>query len=117
MDRVGPDWTDLDMDLSVQSSVAAATRNIELLHESRNSNKRDRDGNRVQNRRQGQQEIRGRYDQGHHVYRGRQDQSVEYRGRQDRGYDSKRKDFRGQDQRSADRNGNDRQGQGNYNQR
>nr|GFD15276.1 zinc finger, CCHC-type, retrotransposon Gag domain protein [Tanacetum cinerariifolium] len=30
--------------------VAAATRNIELLHESGNSNKRDRDGNRVQNR-------------------------------------------------------------------
>nr|GFD46988.1 hypothetical protein [Tanacetum cinerariifolium] len=50
---------------------------------------------------QGQQEIRGRYDQGQHVYRGRQDQSVEYRGRQDRGYDSKRQDFRGQDQRSA----------------
>nr|GFD02417.1 zinc finger, CCHC-type, retrotransposon Gag domain protein [Tanacetum cinerariifolium] len=62
-------------------------------------------------------EIRGRYDQGQHVYKGRQDQSVEYRGRQDRGYDSKRQDFRGQDQRSAGRNGNDRQGQGNYNQR
>nr|GFB88204.1 zinc finger, CCHC-type, retrotransposon Gag domain protein [Tanacetum cinerariifolium] len=39
--------------------VAAAARNIELLHESGNSNKQDRDGNRVQNRRQGQQEIRG----------------------------------------------------------
>nr|GFC01980.1 zinc finger, CCHC-type, retrotransposon Gag domain protein [Tanacetum cinerariifolium] len=61
---------------------------IELLHESGNSNKRDRDGNRVQNMGQGQQEIRGR-----------QDQSVEYRGHQDRGYDSKRQDFRGQDQR------------------
>nr|GFD32103.1 zinc finger, CCHC-type, retrotransposon Gag domain protein [Tanacetum cinerariifolium] len=57
----------------------AAARNIELLHESENSNKRDRDGNRVQNRGQCQQEIRGRYDQGQHVYRGRQDQSVEYR--------------------------------------
>nr|GFD35318.1 zinc finger, CCHC-type, retrotransposon Gag domain protein [Tanacetum cinerariifolium] len=60
--------------------VAAVARNIELLHESENSNKRDGDGNRVQNRGQGQQEIRGRYDQGQHVYRGRQDQSVEYRG-------------------------------------
>ncbi|GKB62279.1 zinc finger, CCHC-type, retrotransposon gag domain protein [Tanacetum coccineum] len=66
---------------------------------------------------QGQQENKGRYDQGQHVYRGRQDQSVEHRGRQDRGYDSKRQDFRGQDQRFAGRNGNDRQGQGNYNQR
>ncbi|GJR51297.1 zinc finger, CCHC-type, retrotransposon gag domain protein [Tanacetum coccineum] len=82
-------------------------RNIELLHESGNSNKRDRDGNRIQNRGQGQQENKGRYDQGQH----------EYRGRQDRGYDSRRQDFRGQDQRFNGRNGNDRQGQGNYNQR
>ncbi|GJV53738.1 zinc finger, CCHC-type, retrotransposon gag domain protein [Tanacetum coccineum] len=99
------------------AQVAAAARNIELLHESGNSNKRDRDGNRIQNRGQGQQENKGRYDQGQHEYRGRQDQSVEHRGRQDRGYDSKRQDFRGQDQRFTGRNGNDRQGQGNYNQR
>ncbi|GJT29845.1 reverse transcriptase domain-containing protein [Tanacetum coccineum] len=99
------------------SFVAAAARNIELLHESGNSNKRDRDGNRIQNRGQGQQENRGRHDQGQHEYRGRQDQSVEHRGRQDRGYDSRRQDFRGQDQRFTGRNGNDRQGQGNYNQR
>nr|GFB60246.1 zinc finger, CCHC-type, retrotransposon Gag domain protein [Tanacetum cinerariifolium] len=71
------------------AQVAVVARNIELLHESENSNKQDRDGNRVQNKGHGQQEIRGRYDQGQHVYRGRQDQSVEYRGRQDRGYDSK----------------------------
>nr|GEX41474.1 zinc finger, CCHC-type, retrotransposon Gag domain protein [Tanacetum cinerariifolium] len=71
--------------------VAAAARNIELLHECGNSNKRDRDGNRVQNRGQGQQEIRGHYDQGQHVYRGRQDQSVEYRGRQDRGSSGQRR--------------------------
>nr|GFD12988.1 zinc finger, CCHC-type, retrotransposon Gag domain protein [Tanacetum cinerariifolium] len=70
----------------LRTQVAAAAHNIELLHESGNLNKRDRDGNRVQNRRQGQQEIRDRYDQGQHVYRGHQDQSVEYRGRQDRGY-------------------------------
>ncbi|GKD37378.1 hypothetical protein Tco_1257585 [Tanacetum coccineum] len=89
----------------------------ELLHESGNSNKRDRDDNQIQNRGQGQQENKGHYDQGQHEYRGRQDQSVEHRGRQDRGYDSKRQDFRGQDQRFNGRNGNDRQGQGNYNQR
>ncbi|GJV88931.1 putative reverse transcriptase domain-containing protein [Tanacetum coccineum] len=65
----------------------------------------------------GQQENKGRYDQGQHAYRGHQDQSVEHRGRQDRGYDLKRQDFRGQDQRFNGRNGNDRQGQGNYNQR
>nr|GFB58590.1 zinc finger, CCHC-type, retrotransposon Gag domain protein [Tanacetum cinerariifolium] len=73
------------------AQVAAAAHNIELLHESRNSNKRDRDGNRVQNRGQGQQEIRGRYDQGQHEYRGRQDQSVEYRGRQDQGSSGQRR--------------------------
>ncbi|GJV63976.1 putative nucleotidyltransferase, ribonuclease H [Tanacetum coccineum] len=97
--------------------VAAAARNIELLHESGNSNKRDRDGNRIQNRGQGQQENKSRYDQGQHEYRGRQDQSVEHRGRQDRGYDPKRQDFQGQDQRFTSRNGNDRQGQVNYNHR
>ncbi|GJX27576.1 zinc finger, CCHC-type, retrotransposon gag domain protein [Tanacetum coccineum] len=55
----------------VHGEVAAAARNIELLHESGNSNKRDRDGNRIQNRGQGQQENKGRYDQGQHEYRGR----------------------------------------------
>ncbi|GJQ92503.1 zinc finger, CCHC-type, retrotransposon gag domain protein [Tanacetum coccineum] len=107
----------VNTDYTNVAQVAAAARNIELLHESGNSNKRDRDGNRIQNRGQGQQENKGRYDQGQHEYRGRQDQSVEHRGRQDRGYDSKRQDFRGQDQRFTGRNGNDRQGQGNYNQR
>ncbi|GJS01963.1 putative reverse transcriptase domain-containing protein [Tanacetum coccineum] len=72
---------------------------------------------------EGQQENKGRYDQGQHEYRGRQDQSVEHRGRQDRGYDSKRQDFAGQIRGlmicacSPAPNGNDRQGQGNYNQR
>ncbi|GJY07520.1 putative reverse transcriptase domain-containing protein [Tanacetum coccineum] len=107
----------VNTDYTNVAQVAAAARNIELLHESGNSNKRDRDGNRIQNRGQGQQENKGRYDQGQHEYRGRQDQSVEHRGRQDRGYDSRRQDFRGQDQRFAGRNGNDRQGQSNYNQR
>ncbi|GJX04927.1 putative nucleotidyltransferase, ribonuclease H [Tanacetum coccineum] len=82
------------------AQVAAAARNIvvycSLSIESGNSNKRDRDGNRIQNRGQGQQENKGRHDQGQHEYRGRQDQSVEHRGRQDRGYDSRRQDFQGQ---------------------
>nr|GFB99211.1 zinc finger, CCHC-type, retrotransposon Gag domain protein [Tanacetum cinerariifolium] len=74
----------VNTDYTNVAQVASAACNIELLHESGNSNKRDRDGNRVQNRGQGQQEIKGRYDQGQHVYMGRQDQSVEYRGHQDR---------------------------------
>nr|GFC36442.1 zinc finger, CCHC-type, retrotransposon Gag domain protein [Tanacetum cinerariifolium] len=56
----------VNTDYTNVAQVAAAARNIELLHESGNSNKLDRDGNRVQNRGQGQQEIRGRYDQGQH---------------------------------------------------
>ncbi|GJU61834.1 zinc finger, CCHC-type, retrotransposon gag domain protein [Tanacetum coccineum] len=83
----------VNTDYTNVAQVAPAARNIELLHESGNSNKRDRDGNRIQNRGQGQQENKGRYDQGQHEYRGRQDQSVEHRGRQDWGYDSKRQDF------------------------
>nr|GFC29724.1 zinc finger, CCHC-type, retrotransposon Gag domain protein [Tanacetum cinerariifolium] len=110
------DWI-VNTDYKNVAQVAAAAHNIELLHESGNLNKRDKDGNQFQNKGQGQQEIMGHYDQGQHVYRGRQDQSVKYRGRQDRGYDSKRHDFRGQDQRSAGRNGNDRQGQSSSGQR
>ncbi|GJR59811.1 zinc finger, CCHC-type, retrotransposon gag domain protein [Tanacetum coccineum] len=71
----------VNTDYTNVAQVAAAARNIELLHESGNSNKRDRDGNQIQNRGQGQQENKGRYDQGQHEYRGRQDQSVEHRGR------------------------------------
>ncbi|GJV26783.1 reverse transcriptase domain-containing protein [Tanacetum coccineum] len=97
-------WTDRLIRLHNIAQRFGAARNIELLHESGNSNKRDRDGNRIQNRGQGQQENKGRYDQGQHEYRGRQDQSVEHRGRQDRGYDSKRQDF-GSDQRFAGRMG------------
>ncbi|GJX55372.1 putative nucleotidyltransferase, ribonuclease H [Tanacetum coccineum] len=64
----------VNTDYTNVAQVAAAARNIELLHESGNSNKRDRDGNRIQNRGQGQQENKSRYDQGQHEYRGRQDQ-------------------------------------------
>ncbi|GKF04594.1 putative reverse transcriptase domain-containing protein, partial [Tanacetum coccineum] len=96
----------VNTDYTNVAQVAAAARNIELLHESGNSNKRNRDGNRIQNRGHGQQDNKSRYDQGQHEYRGRQDQSVEHRGRQDRGYDSKRQDFRGQDQRFTGRNVN-----------
>ncbi|GJS98797.1 zinc finger, CCHC-type, retrotransposon gag domain protein [Tanacetum coccineum] len=46
----------VNTDYTNVAQVAAAARNIELLHESGNSNKRDRDGNRIQNRGQGQQE-------------------------------------------------------------
>ncbi|GJW28459.1 zinc finger, CCHC-type, retrotransposon gag domain protein [Tanacetum coccineum] len=53
----------VNTDYTNVAQVAAAARNIELLHESGNSNKRDRDGNRIQNRGQGQQENKGRYDQ------------------------------------------------------
>ncbi|GKE85486.1 hypothetical protein Tco_1559228, partial [Tanacetum coccineum] len=95
----------VNTDYTNVAQVAAAARNIELLHESGNSNKRDRDGNRIQNRGQDQQENRGRHDQGQHEYRGRQDQNVEHRGRQDRGYDLRRQDFWGQDQRFNGRNG------------
>nr|GFC24602.1 hypothetical protein [Tanacetum cinerariifolium] len=52
------DWI-VNTDYTNVAQVAAAARNIELLHENGNSNKRDRDGNRVQNRGHGQQEIRG----------------------------------------------------------
>ncbi|PWA71719.1 reverse transcriptase domain-containing protein [Artemisia annua] len=80
------------------AQVCAAARNIELLHESGPSNKRDMDGNRVQHRGHGNQE-----------YRGRSDQS--YRGQHDR-----RQEQKGQDYRASNRSGNDRQGyQGNNN--
>nr|GFD15766.1 zinc finger, CCHC-type, retrotransposon Gag domain protein [Tanacetum cinerariifolium] len=51
------DWI-FNTDYTNVAQVAAAARNIELLHENGNANMRDRDGNRVQNRGQGQQEIR-----------------------------------------------------------
>ncbi|GJR12367.1 putative reverse transcriptase domain-containing protein [Tanacetum coccineum] len=57
----------VNTDYTNVAQVAAAARNIELLHESGNSNKRDRDGNRIQNRGQGQQENKSRYDQGFSV--------------------------------------------------
>ncbi|GKF93939.1 hypothetical protein Tco_0283639 [Tanacetum coccineum] len=54
----------VNTDYTNVAQVATAARNIELLHESGNSNKRDRDGNRIQNRGQGQQENKGRHNQG-----------------------------------------------------
>ncbi|PWA78493.1 hypothetical protein CTI12_AA214530 [Artemisia annua] len=65
------------------AQACAAARNIELLHESGPSNKRDRDGNRIQHRGQGNQEYRGRSDQVQE-YRGRSDQGQSYRGQHDR---------------------------------
>ncbi|GKF46902.1 hypothetical protein Tco_0136704 [Tanacetum coccineum] len=61
----------VNTDYTNVAQVAAAARNIELLHKSGNLNKRDRDGNRIQNRGQGQQENKGRYDQGQGVVRTR----------------------------------------------
>ncbi|PWA75555.1 hypothetical protein CTI12_AA243070 [Artemisia annua] len=65
------------------AQACAAARNIELLHESGPSNKRDRDGNQIQHRGQGNQEYRGRSDQVQE-YRGRSDQGQSYRGQHDR---------------------------------
>ncbi|PWA36774.1 zinc finger, CCHC-type, Retrotransposon gag domain protein [Artemisia annua] len=69
------------------SQVCAAARNIELLHESGNSNKRDRDGNRIQNKGQGQQE-----------YRSRSDQGQEYKGQTDRRQEQKDQAAKGNQQ-------------------
>ncbi|PWA92758.1 zinc finger, CCHC-type, Retrotransposon gag domain protein [Artemisia annua] len=86
------------------AQVCAAARNIELINESGNSNKRDRDGNRIQHKGQCHQEYRGRSDQ-IQEYRGRSDHGQEYMGQNDR-----RQEQKGQDYRSANRFGNDRQG-------
>ena len=72
---------------------SAAARNIELLHESGGSNKRDRDGNRIQSGFSGQQnrgsDHRGRSEQGfeHH---GRSDRQHEHMGQFNRGHDQGR---------------------------
>jgi hypothetical protein len=91
--------TDYD-DVSI---VCDAARNIELLHESGNSNKRSRDGDRIQHRGPGQQD-RGS------EFRGRSDQTYDSRGQFDRSYD-----HRCQDQRGNDRQRNDRRGNNNNN--
>ncbi|PWA98795.1 zinc finger, CCHC-type, Retrotransposon gag domain protein [Artemisia annua] len=64
------------------AQVCAAARNIELLHESGPSNKRDRDGNRVQHRGHGNQEYRGRSDQGYQGNNNRQWKDQAARGNQ-----------------------------------
>ncbi|GJZ19732.1 zinc finger, CCHC-type, retrotransposon gag domain protein [Tanacetum coccineum] len=51
----------VNTDYTNVAQVAAAARNIELLHESGNSNKRDRDGNRFRTWDRGQQENKGHY--------------------------------------------------------
>ncbi|PWA92019.1 zinc finger, CCHC-type, Retrotransposon gag domain protein [Artemisia annua] len=93
------------------AKACAAARNIELLHESGPSNKRDRDGNRIQHRGQGNQEYRGRSDQVQE-YRGRSDQDQSYRGQHDR-----RQEQKGHDYRASNRSGNDRQGHNGNNNR
>ncbi|PWA79256.1 zinc finger, CCHC-type, Retrotransposon gag domain protein [Artemisia annua] len=69
------------------AQVCTAARNIELLHESGNSNKRDRDGNCIQNKGQGQQE-----------YRSRSDQGQEYKGQTDRRQEQKDQAAKGNQQ-------------------
>ncbi|PWA93496.1 hypothetical protein CTI12_AA069770 [Artemisia annua] len=93
------------------AQVCAAARNIELLHESGPSNKRDRDGNRIQHRGQGNQEYRGRSDQVQE-YRGQSDQDQSYRGQHDR-----RQEQKGHDYRASNRSGNDCQGHNGNNNR
>ncbi|PWA59248.1 zinc finger, CCHC-type, Retrotransposon gag domain protein [Artemisia annua] len=93
LDRiVNTDYIDVSM-------VCDAARNIDLLHESGNSNKRSRDGDRIQHRGPGQQD-RGS------EFRGRSDQSYDSRGQFDRSYDQRRQDQRGNDRQRNDRRGN-----------
>ena len=71
------------------AQVCAAAHNIELLNEGGSSNKRGRDGDRIQNRESGQQ-----------------DRKLEHVGRDDKSYDLKgstdrRQESRGQDQRTS----------------
>ena len=87
------------------AQVCAAARNIELLNEGGSSNKRGRDGDRIQNRESGQQ-----------------DRKLEHGGRDDKSYDLKgstdrRQESRGQDQRTSDGQRSDRQGYSYNNQR
>ena len=82
------------------AQCCAAARNLELLDEEGTSNKRDRDGNRVQTRGSNNQEHSGRSNQ----------------IQQDRGQPDKRQDYRGHDSRTSSRSGGDRQSyQGNNN--
>ncbi|PWA74052.1 hypothetical protein CTI12_AA259190 [Artemisia annua] len=64
------------------SLACDAARDIELFHEGGNSNKRSRDGDRIQNRSSGQQ------DKGS-GYQGRAEQNYDHRGRSDRQYDNR----------------------------
>ncbi|PWA55926.1 zinc finger, CCHC-type, Retrotransposon gag domain protein [Artemisia annua] len=105
------------------AQCCAAARNIELLHESGGSNKRDRDGNRIQSGSSGQQhrgsdhrgsEHQGRSEQGFE-HRGRSDRQFEHRGQFNRGHDQSRQGQRGTDYRSSGRQG-DRSGNANQRQ-
>ncbi|PWA97400.1 zinc finger, CCHC-type, Retrotransposon gag domain protein [Artemisia annua] len=78
------------------AQVCAAAHNIELLNESSSSNKRNIDGERIQDKGSGQQ-----------------DRSVDHRGRDDKGGDQKgqnvrRQESRGRDQKASNRKINNR---------
>ncbi|PWA54575.1 hypothetical protein CTI12_AA433630 [Artemisia annua] len=97
------------------SLACDAARNIELLHEGGNSNKRSRDGDRIQNRSSGQQDkgsgYQGRAEQ-NYDHRGRSDRQYDNRGRFNRGYDQGRQFQRGSDYKSTGRQ-NDKSGNNN----
>ncbi|PWA90290.1 hypothetical protein CTI12_AA101280 [Artemisia annua] len=107
---VNTDYDDVSM-------VCDAAHNIELLHETGLSNKRNRDGDRIQSGSSGQQnrgsDHPGRSEKSfdHH---GRSDRQYEHRGQFNQGHDQGRQVQRGSDYRSSGRQG-DRSG--NTNQR
>ncbi|PWA54537.1 hypothetical protein CTI12_AA435250 [Artemisia annua] len=101
------------------SMVCDAARNIELLHESGVSNKRNRDGDRIQSGSSGQQNLgsdhRGRSEQSFD-HRGRSDRQYEHRGQFNWGHDQGRQVQRGSDYRSSGRQGDRYSGSGSLHQ-
>ncbi|PWA37961.1 hypothetical protein CTI12_AA585860 [Artemisia annua] len=102
LDRiVNTDYADVSM-------VCDAACIIELLYEGGTSNKRTRDGERIQS---GSSGSSGQYLRGFD-HRGRSEQSVDHRGRSDRQHEYRRQFNRGHDQgRQGDKSGNTNQRQ------
>ena len=96
----------LNIEYENVSACNDAARNIEIFHEVSGSNKRNRDGDRIQGRTQSND------------YKGNSGRSYDSRGQVDRIYDQRgqsggnvdtgRPETRSQDNRNAGRNGNDR---------
>ncbi|PWA78165.1 hypothetical protein CTI12_AA214200 [Artemisia annua] len=105
----------VNTDYADVSLACNAARNIELLHEGGNSNKRSRDGDRIQNRSSGQQDKGSGYQgcaEQNYDHRGRSDRQYDNRGRFNRGYDQSRQFQRGSDYKSTGRK-NDKSGNNN----